>query len=122
MSATKATVQTEHPQIAERQAQRRPPRSVVSKRAVPYLFISPAVLLECLIHILPMLIGIAISLIGLTLFYVHYWTQAPFVGLQNYAIALNFGLGAAMSVLLLLFLFIVTLVYLRIFQAGGESS
>lgn len=34
----------------------------------------------------------------------------------------NFGLGAAMSVLLLLFLFVVTLVYLRIFQAGGESS
>ena len=34
----------------------------------------------------------------------------------------NFGLGAAMSVLLLLFLFIVTLVYLRIFQAGGESA
>jgi multiple sugar transport system permease protein len=34
----------------------------------------------------------------------------------------NFGLGAAMSVLLLLFLFIVTLVYLRIFQAGGETS
>ena len=34
----------------------------------------------------------------------------------------NFGLGAAMSVLLLLFLFVVTLVYLRIFQAGGESA
>jgi multiple sugar transport system permease protein len=34
----------------------------------------------------------------------------------------NFGLGAAMSVLLLLFLFVVTLVYLRIFQSGGESS
>lgn len=103
MSATKATVQTEHPQIAERQAERRPPRSRVSKRAVPYLFITPAVILEFLIHILPMLIGIAISLIGLTLFYVHYWTQAPFVGLQNYATALNFG-GSSGSALLHSFL------------------
>ena len=103
MSATKTTVQTEQPQIAERHEQRRPPRSRVSKRAAPYLFITPAVILEFLIHILPMLIGIAISLIGLTLFYVHYWTQAPFVGLQNYATALNFG-GSAGSALLHSFL------------------
>ncbi len=108
MSATKATVQAERPQIAERQAQRRPPRPRVSKHAVPYLFISPAVILECMIHILPMLIGIAISVIGLTLFYVHYWTQAPFVGLQNYMIALNFG-GSSGSALLRSFL--ITLAY-----------
>jgi len=71
----------------------------VSKRFVPYLFIAPAVVFEFFIHIMPMLIGIAISLVGLTLFYIHYWTQAPFVGLQNYKIALNFG-GAAGSALL----------------------
>lgn len=105
MSATRAPVQTERvvPQV-----ERRTPRPRVSKRLVPYLFISPAVVLELLIHILPMLIGIAISLIGLTLFYVHYWTQAPFVGLQNYAIALNFG-GSSGSALLHSFL--ITLAY-----------
>lgn len=105
MSATRAPVQTERvvPQV-----ERRTPRPRVSKRLVPYLFISPAVVLELLIHILPMLIGIAISLIGLTLFYVHYWTQAPFVGLQNYAIALNFA-GSSGSALLHSFL--ITLAY-----------
>ncbi len=33
----------------------------------------------------------------------------------------NFGLGSAMSVLLLIFLFLVSVIYLRIFQVGGES-
>src|SRR5947209_19194362 len=76
---------------------------MVNLSSVPFLSATHAVFLECMIHILPMLIGIAISLIGLTLFYVHYWTQAPFVGLQNYAIALNFG-GSAGSALLHSFL------------------
>jgi multiple sugar transport system permease protein len=99
MSTSRATVQTDHPEDAVRQMKRQPPhRPRISKRAAPYLFITPAVIFEFLIHILPILIGIAISLIGLTLFYIHYWTQAPFVGLQNYAIALNFG-GAAGSAL-----------------------
>jgi multiple sugar transport system permease protein len=34
----------------------------------------------------------------------------------------NFGLGSAMSVLLLIFLFLVSLVYLRIFQPRGEAE
>jgi multiple sugar transport system permease protein len=93
--ATRATVQTER---TVRQTERQPRRPRVSKRAVPYLYITPAVIFEFLIHILPMLIGIAISFLGLTLFYIHYWTQAPFVGLQNYGIALNFS-GAAGSAL-----------------------
>jgi multiple sugar transport system permease protein len=38
----------------------------------------------------------------------------------NSFINLNFGLGSAMSVLLLLFLLIVTMVYLRVFRIGGE--
>jgi multiple sugar transport system permease protein len=75
----------------------------VSKRFIPYLFIAPAVIFELLIHIIPMLVGIAISLIGLTLFYIHYWTQAPFIGLQNYKVALNFS-GASGSALLHSFL------------------
>jgi multiple sugar transport system permease protein len=75
----------------------------LSKRLVPYLFIAPAVIFELLIHIIPMLVGIAISLIGLTLFYIHYWTQAPFIGLQNYKVALNFS-GASGSALLHSFL------------------
>jgi multiple sugar transport system permease protein len=33
---------------------------------------------------------------------------------------LNFGLGSAMSVLLLLFLMVVTMVYIRVFRVGGD--
>src|SRR3954449_8030988 len=40
----------------------------------------------------------------------------------NSFVDLNFGLGSAMSVLLLLFLMIVTLVYLRVFRIGGGQS
>jgi multiple sugar transport system permease protein len=39
----------------------------------------------------------------------------------NSFIDLNFGLGSAMSVLLLLFLMVATLVYLRVFRVGGAK-
>src|ERR1700712_4928925 len=69
-------------------APRRPPR-----RAgwwFPYLVVAPAVILELAIHIIPMLTGIWISFIKLTRLYIRRWSQAPFVGLENYGIALNF--------------------------------
>jgi multiple sugar transport system permease protein len=40
----------------------------------------------------------------------------------NSFINLNFGLGSAMSVLLLLFLMVVTMTYLRVFRVGGERN
>lgn len=40
----------------------------------------------------------------------------------NSFVNLNFGLGSAMSVLLLLFLMVVTMVYLRVFRIGGERN
>jgi multiple sugar transport system permease protein len=103
MSASRAIVEAQRPERATREARKRRPRPQVSKRLAPYLFIAPAVIFELLIHIIPMLVGIAISLIGLTLFYIHYWTQAPFIGLQNYKVALNFS-GASGSALLHSFL------------------
>lgn len=59
--------------------------------AFPYIVVAPAVLLEFAIHIVPMLTGIWISFIELTKFFIRRWTQAPFVGLENYSIALNFN-------------------------------
>jgi multiple sugar transport system permease protein len=38
----------------------------------------------------------------------------------NSFVNLNFGLGSAMSVMLLIFLLAVTLVYVRVFRVGGE--
>ena len=72
MSASKVTVQAENMQRAVSQGEKRPPRRQMSKAARPYVFIAPAVVFEFFIHILPMAIGIGISLLGLALFYVHY--------------------------------------------------
>jgi multiple sugar transport system permease protein len=116
MSVSKATVQVERPERVVSQNRKRPPRLHLSRRLIPYLFIAPAVIFELFIHIIPMLVGIFVSLIGLTLFYVHYWIQAPFIGLQNYKVALNFG-GAAGSALLHSFL--ITVGYTVLVVAGS---
>jgi multiple sugar transport system permease protein len=116
MSASKATVQVERPERVVSQNRKRRPRLHLSRRLIPYLFIAPAVIFELFIHIIPMLVGIFVSLIGLTLFYIHYWTQAPFIGLQNYKVALNFG-GAAGSALLHSFL--ITVGYTVLVVAGS---
>jgi multiple sugar transport system permease protein len=116
MSASRTTVQVERPEKVVGQLRKRPPRLYLNKRFIPYLFIAPAVFFELLIHIIPMLVGIAISLIDLTLFYIHNWTQAPFIGLQNYKIALNFS-GASGSALFHSFL--ITVGY-TILVVGGS--
>lgn len=56
---------------------------------LPYLLVLPAVLFELLVHIGPMLVGVAVSFFELTQFYVRNWSAAPFVGLQNFAAGLN---------------------------------
>lgn len=56
---------------------------------IPFALITPAVLLEILIHLIPMITGIWISFIRLTKFFITNWSAAPFVGLNNYRIALD---------------------------------
>ena len=73
--------------VAAPSRRRRPPW----KGATPYLLVLPAVVLELLIHIIPMLVGIWMSFIQLTQFFIANWSQAPFVGLGNYKVALNFS-------------------------------
>ncbi|HET7388685.1 MAG TPA: sugar ABC transporter permease [Nocardioidaceae bacterium] len=74
----------------------------------PYLLVLPAVLLELLIHIIPMVVGIVMSFIGLTQFYIRNWSSAPFVGLGNYRIALDFNGPIGQE---LLHSFLITIVY-----------
>jgi multiple sugar transport system permease protein len=69
-------------------ARRRRPRW---KGATPYLLVLPAVLLELLIHIVPMLVGIWMSFIKLTQFFIANWAEAPSAGLGNYKIAVDFS-------------------------------
>ncbi len=101
-----STSGTQVPVVAAKDRTQQVPPRRSRKGAIPYLFITPAAIFECFIHILPMLVGVGISFLGLTLFYIHYWNQAPFLGLQNYGIALNFN-GAAGSALLQSFFFTV---------------
>jgi multiple sugar transport system permease protein len=79
---------------------RRSPTAARARRqaAVPYLFLLPALLLELLVHVVPMLAGIGMSLLRLTQFYIRDWSQAPFAGLAHYRLALDFHgpVGAAL--------------------------
>jgi multiple sugar transport system permease protein len=60
------------------------------RELLPYLLLLPAVIFELLIHIVPMAVGVFISLLQLTQFYIRDWRHAPFAGLGNYRVALNF--------------------------------
>jgi multiple sugar transport system permease protein len=86
-----------------------PPRTRRRRRELlPYLLLLPAVVLELLIHIIPMLAGVGISFLGLTEFYLSNWRAAPFVGTSNYAGALNLNQATGQA---LLHSFTVTVLY-----------
>jgi multiple sugar transport system permease protein len=91
--------------VAEPTRRRRRPHW---KGATPYLLVLPAILLELLIHIVPMIVGIWMSFIKLTQFFIANWSAAPFAGLSNYRIATDFSstIGKA-----LLHSFIVSILY-----------
>ena len=64
-------------------------RRHLSSNTLPYVLIIPALLFELLIHIVPMIFGVVISLFQLNQFYISNWINAPFVGLDNFKIGLN---------------------------------
>jgi multiple sugar transport system permease protein len=59
------------------------------RSALPYVLLLPALLAELAIHIVPMLVGAWMSLLGLTQFFIRNWTEAPFVGLDNFRVAVD---------------------------------
>ncbi|MFD0420952.1 carbohydrate ABC transporter permease [Streptomyces parvus] len=61
----------------------------IRQGGLPYLLLLPAVLLELLIHIIPMVIGIVMSFRQLTQFFINNWGAAPWSGLDNYKIAVD---------------------------------
>lgn len=85
-----------------------PPRRRRRRERLPYLLLLPAVILELLIHIIPMLAGVGISFLGLTEFYLSNWRAAPFAGTGNYATALNLSGATGQA---LLHSFTVTILY-----------
>lgn len=59
-------------------------------RWLPYALVAPAVLMELIIHIVPMLVGIWMSFVKLTKFFIANWSAAPSAGINNYRVALDF--------------------------------
>lgn len=94
---------TASPVLAARPAETTAPPPPRRKRRAgwwfPYAVVAPAVILELGIHIVPMLTGIWISFLQLTRIYIRRWSTAPFVGLENYAIALNFDSAVGQQLL-----------------------
>ncbi|GLW10663.1 ABC transporter permease [Microtetraspora sp. NBRC 13810] len=66
---------------------------------LPYLLILPAIVLELLIHLVPMLIGIWMSFLRLTQFFIANWSAAPSAGLANYRVALDVNTAVGGSLL-----------------------
>ena len=83
-------------------------RAVRLKRMTPYLLILPAVVLELLVHIVPSVAGVFTSLFDLNQFYLRQWFDAPFVGVSNYSVALNFSSSVGDA---LVHSFLVTILY-----------
>lgn len=58
---------------------------------LPYALLAPAVLFEILVHLVPMAIGVWMSFIKLTKFFIANWGEAPVAGWHNFAISLDFN-------------------------------
>ena len=75
---------------------------------LPYVLLLPAIVLELVVHVIPMLVGVWMSLLGLTQFHIRNWSAAPFAGLGNYRATLNVDTAAGRE---LLHSFVVTIAY-----------
>lgn len=88
---TTATLEEAAPETspgAAREPRRRTGR--IRRVSLPYLLLLPALVLELLVHLVPMAIGIVMSLRELTQFYIRDWGTAPWSGLDNYRVSVDF--------------------------------
>ncbi|MEV8553750.1 sugar ABC transporter permease [Streptomyces glaucescens] len=67
--------------------------------SLPYLLLLPALLLELLVHLVPMLMGIVMSFRELTQFYISNWSEAPWAGLGNFRMAVDFDAPVGQALL-----------------------
>jgi len=101
----------------------RAPMNAVQRRRrrrqwLPYVLLAPAIVMELLIHIIPMLIGVVMSFFKMTQLYLANWRQAPFAHLDNYRLALDINQPAGKA---LLHSFAVTIVFTVIVLALSWS-
>nr|WP_245981556.1 sugar ABC transporter permease [Streptomyces reniochalinae] len=64
-------------------------RDRVRHAGLPYLLLVPALVLELLVHIVPMVTGITMAFRDLTQEYIRNWGAAPWAGLDNFHIAVD---------------------------------
>jgi multiple sugar transport system permease protein len=69
------------------------------KSRLPYVLLIPALILELGVHIVPMLVGVWMSLLELTQFHIRDWSTAPFVGWENYRVTLDVDSAAGKELL-----------------------
>ncbi len=70
-------------------AGRKKARALLWGKPLPYLLIAPALLGTVLVHVIPIIWGVFISFRDLDIYTIANWRGAPFIGLGNYAQALN---------------------------------
>lgn len=85
---------------------RRPGR--IKRIGLPYLLLLPALVLELLVHLVPMVIGIVMSFKELTQVYISNWGTAPWSGFDNYSVSVDFDAPVGKA---LLHSFFVTVVF-----------
>jgi multiple sugar transport system permease protein len=78
---------------------RRPRGARIRRVGLPYLLLAPALVFELLIHLVPMVAGVFISFKALTQLYLANWQHAPWAGLGNYRIAVNFNAAVGQTLL-----------------------
>lgn len=61
------------------------------RASLPYVLLLPALALELLIHLVPMVVGVVMSFKELTQFFISDWSAAPWKGLDNYRVAVDFN-------------------------------
>ncbi|MFE0641658.1 carbohydrate ABC transporter permease [Streptomyces sp. NPDC058877] len=74
-------------------------RSGRGRTALPYLLLLPALILELLVHLVPMLLGIGMSFKELTQFFIGNWSEAPWSGLDNFTVAIDFDAPVGQALL-----------------------
>ncbi|MFH8976208.1 carbohydrate ABC transporter permease [Streptomyces sp. NPDC017890] len=92
------TTFTATPASGERKARKESPGAPRRRRSgrlrhisLPYLLLLPALLLELLVHLVPMVIGVVVSFRELTQFYIRDWGTAPWAAFDNYSLAVDFN-------------------------------
>ncbi|MGV9850995.1 carbohydrate ABC transporter permease [Streptomyces sp. NPDC003442] len=76
---------------------RRPGR--IRRIGLPYLLLLPALVLELLVHLVPMVMGILMSFKVLTRFSIRDWSAAPWSGFDNYKISVDINAPAGEALL-----------------------